>query len=51
MLHQALDLRDRIPHIGALLADGRITLKVATTASWRTRLIEDDELLTGSTPT
>ena len=45
MLHQALDLRDRIPHIGALLADGRITLKVATTASWRTRLIEDDELL------
>ena len=45
MMHQGLDLRDRIPLMGALFFTGDITLKVATTASWRTKLILDDELL------
>jgi hypothetical protein len=45
MMHQGLDLRDRIPLMGALFQRGDITLKVATTASWRTKLILDDELL------
>jgi hypothetical protein len=30
MLHLALDLRDRIPRIGALLIDGRIILKAGS---------------------
>jgi hypothetical protein len=45
MIYQALDLRLRIPQTGDLLRRGEISEKVATTASWRTRLIEDPELL------
>ena len=45
LIYQALDLRDRIPLIGDLLRRGDINLKVATTASWRTQLIEDPEIL------
>lgn len=45
MLHQGLDLRDRLPRIGALLANGDIPLRVATTATYRTGLIDDDELV------
>ena len=45
MIYQALDLRLRIPLTGDLLRRGEISEKVATTASWRTRLIEDPELL------
>jgi hypothetical protein len=46
LMHQGLDLRDRLPLLGALLRGGDITLKVATTASWRTHLIDDPDLLT-----
>ncbi|MCW2515129.1 MAG: hypothetical protein JWR11_4171 [Mycobacterium sp.] len=45
LMHQGLDLRDRLPLLGALLRGGDITLRVATTASWRTHLIEDPDLL------
>jgi hypothetical protein len=45
MIYQALDLRRRIPLTGDLLYRGEISEKVAATASWRTRLIEDPELL------
>ena len=45
LMHQGLDLRYRLPRLGALFLRGEITLKVATTASWRTKLILDDDLL------
>jgi hypothetical protein len=45
MMHQGVDLRDRIPEVGDLLRDGRITETVAVTASWRTRLVTDPDLL------
>ena len=45
LMYQALDLRDRLALIGALLRRGDITLRVATTASWRTQLITDPEVL------
>lgn len=45
MMHQALDLRDRLPCMGSQLARGDIPLRVATSATFRTGLIEDDELL------
>jgi hypothetical protein len=45
MMYQALDLRDRISLTGDLLRNGDISEKVATTASWRTQLIEDLEVL------
>ena len=45
MMHQGLDLRDRLPRIGALLARGEIPARVATTATFRTGLIDDEKLL------
>jgi hypothetical protein len=45
LMHQGLDLRDRFPAVGALLASGAITVRVATTVTWRGALIEDPELL------
>jgi hypothetical protein len=45
LMHQGLDLRDRLPLFGALFLRGDITAKVATTASYRTKLILDDTLL------
>jgi hypothetical protein len=45
MIYQVFDLQRRIPLIGDLLYRGEIGEKVATTASWRTHLIEDPELL------
>ena len=45
LMHQGLDLRDRFPAVGALLASGAITVRVATTVTWRGQLIEDPELL------
>jgi hypothetical protein len=45
LMHQGLDLRDRLPRLGDLLRRGDITLTVATTASWRTHLIEEPDLL------
>jgi hypothetical protein len=44
-MHQGLDLRDRIALVGKLLQLGEIPLRVATAASWRTRLITDPEVI------
>ena len=45
LMHQGLDLRDRFPRVGALLAEGVIPVQVATTVTWRGQLIEDPDLL------
>ena len=45
LMHQGLDLRDRFPAVGALLAQGAIPVPVATTVTWRGQLIEDPDLL------
>ena len=45
LMHQGLDLRDRFPAVGALLAQGAIPVRVATTVTWRGQLIEDPDLL------
>lgn len=45
LMHQGLDLRDRFPAVGALLAEGAIGVRVATTVTWRGQLIEDPDLL------
>ena len=44
-MHQGLDLRDRFPAVGALLAQGAIPVRVAATVTWRGQLIEDPDLL------
>ena len=44
-LHQGLALRHRLPKVATLLADGRITARTATAATWRTGLIEDPDVL------
>ena len=44
-MHQGLDLRDRFPAVGALLAQGAIGVRVATAVTWRGQLIEDPDLL------
>jgi hypothetical protein len=45
LMHQGLDLRDRFPRLGALLAQGAIPVQVATAVTWRGQLIEDPDLL------
>ena len=45
LMHQGLDLRDRFPAVGALLTQGAIPVRVATTVTWRGQLIEDPDLL------
>ena len=45
LMHQGLDLRDRFPAVGALLAKGAIPVRVAATVTWRGQLIEDPDLL------
>ncbi len=45
LMHQGLDLRDRFPAVGALLAQGAVPVQVATTVTWRGQLIEDPALL------
>ncbi len=42
---QALRLRDRLPRVGALLADGMITAATAATMGWRTLLVEDPQVM------
>ena len=44
-MHQALALRDRLPRIRALLADGTISARLAATIAWRTQLVEDPQAL------
>ena len=44
-LHRGLALRYRLPKVAALLADGLITARVATAATWRTALVDDPDVL------
>lgn len=39
----AQTLRDRLPEVAALFAQGRLSTRVVAAISWRTRLIEHDE--------
>ncbi|MDT5347193.1 MAG: hypothetical protein QOH91_480 [Mycobacterium sp.] len=42
---QALALRHRFPHVAKLVAEGTLAIGLAHTISWRTRLIEDPDIL------
>ncbi|WP_173009811.1 HNH endonuclease signature motif containing protein [Mycolicibacterium sp. P9-64] len=42
---QALALRHRLPQIAKLVADGTLAAGLAHTMSWRTRLIEDPDIM------
>lgn len=37
-----LALRDRLPSVAALYAEGRLSSKVVSTITWRTRLVDDE---------
>jgi hypothetical protein len=42
---QGLALRHRLPHIAKLVAEGTLAAPLAHTISWRTRLIEDPDIM------
>ena len=42
---QALALRHRLPLVAKLVAEGTLAIGLAHTISWRTRLIEDPDIL------
>ena len=44
-MHQSLALRHRLPQIAKLVAEGALAVGLAHTISWRTRLIEDPDIL------
>jgi hypothetical protein len=44
-MHLAAALRDRLPRVGALFAEGVISARLASTIAWHTVLIKDDEAL------
>jgi len=44
-MHQGLALRHRLPEIAKLVAEGTLAARLAHTVSWRTRLIEDPDIL------
>lgn len=44
-MYLASALRERLPHVGALLADGVISVRLATTICWHTTLITDPQVL------
>jgi hypothetical protein len=44
-MYLALALRDRLPQVGALFADGMISARLAATIVWHTNLINDSETL------
>jgi len=45
-MSNALRLRDDLPRIGKLLADGVISAAMASTICWRTQLVDDPDTLT-----
>ncbi|HEY6576770.1 MAG TPA: DUF222 domain-containing protein, partial [Mycobacterium sp.] len=45
LMHQGLALRHRLPRVGALLATGSISGRIATLVAWRTHLVDDAEAL------
>jgi hypothetical protein len=44
-MHHSLALRHRLPRIATLVAEGTLAEKLAHTISWRTRLIEDPDIM------
>ena len=44
-MYLAMALRQRLPQVAALLSDGAISLRLATTIVWRTDLIKDPDTL------
>ncbi len=44
-MHLALTLRDRLPHVGALLAAGDLSLALVTLICWHTELVQDPATL------
>jgi hypothetical protein len=44
-MHQAVALRDRLPRVAALFLAGDISHRLASTVTWRTQLILEDEVL------
>ncbi|HEU4362556.1 MAG TPA: DUF222 domain-containing protein [Mycobacterium sp.] len=41
----AVALRDRLPQVGELLAEGTITVRLASAIAWHTTLVDDEETL------
>jgi hypothetical protein len=41
----SIALRDRLPMVGALYAQGRLSSRVVGTVTWRTRLVEDEDAI------
>ncbi|WP_172800185.1 MULTISPECIES: HNH endonuclease signature motif containing protein [unclassified Mycobacterium] len=41
----AMALRERLPHVAALFAEGRLSAGLVATITWRTQLIVDSEIL------
>ncbi len=39
----AVTLRDRLPHVAALFLNGALSLRIVSTITWRTQLVEDPE--------
>jgi hypothetical protein len=44
-MYLAVALRDRLPRVGALFADGKISARLASTIVWHTDLIDDHDAL------
>lgn len=44
-MYLSVALRDRLPRVGALFAEGTISARLASTIVWRTDLIKDPEVL------
>jgi len=44
-MHRALALRNRLPQLAKVMADGQISAKNVATVTWRTQLIEDPEVM------
>jgi hypothetical protein len=44
-MHHSLALRHRLPRIATLVAEGTLAEKLAHTISWRTRLIDDPDIM------
>jgi len=44
-MHRSLALRHRLPQVATLVAEGTLAAPLAYTISWRTRLIEDPDIM------
>ncbi|MGE2717435.1 DUF222 domain-containing protein [Mycolicibacterium litorale] len=44
-MRMAVALRDRLPKVGALYGQGRVSARVVSEITWRTRLVDDHQIL------